>query len=214
LHERSVVHRDLKPENLLFDSRGYVKLVDFGFAKVIDHRSWTLCGTPDYLAPEIIANEGHNKAIDWWCIGVLTYEMLAGEAPFAADSQVEVYRKVIKGKYRHLDSPSLRRSPLSQDFVARLLVQNPAHRNGCLKGGTADVLEHGFFKNINWTALREQSLNMPYVPKLKSPTDTSHFEEYESSLGNVAQWDSVLKGQEEAIAKMDAVFGKGTAPDK
>jgi serine/threonine protein kinase len=89
LHERYICHRDLKPENLLFDNEGYLKLVDMGFAKVVRERTWTLCGTPEYLAPEIIGNKGHNSAVDWWTLGVLLFEMVSGYPPFAGTDQMD-----------------------------------------------------------------------------------------------------------------------------
>lgn len=78
LHNKNIVYRDLKPENILIGSDGYLKLTDFGFAKYCDSRTYTLCGTPEYLAPEILLNKGHGKPVDWWCLGILIYEMLAG----------------------------------------------------------------------------------------------------------------------------------------
>ena len=88
MHDLSIVYRDLKPENLLFDAEGYMKVVDFGFTKKITDRTWTLCGTPEYLAPEIITNKGHNLAVDWWAFGILIFEMLVGQPPFCADECV------------------------------------------------------------------------------------------------------------------------------
>lgn len=100
LHGKSIVYRDLKPENIIFDAKGHVRITDFGFAKELSDRTWTLCGTPEYLAPEIIQSRGYNKAVDYWAYGILLYEMLAGHPPFYSDNPIEVYQKILDGKIR------------------------------------------------------------------------------------------------------------------
>lgn len=100
LHSKNIVYRDLKPENLLIAADGYMKLTDFGFAKFLDGRTYTLCGTPEYLAPEILLNKGHGKPVDWWTLGILIYEMLAGIDPFSDEDPMAIYQKILKGKIR------------------------------------------------------------------------------------------------------------------
>lgn len=101
LHQKKIAYRDLKPENLLIASDGHLKITDFGFAKKIQdgHRTYTLCGTPEYLAPEVIMNQGHNYGVDWWSLGVLLFEMLAGYPPFYDNNTYEIYRKITVGYY-------------------------------------------------------------------------------------------------------------------
>lgn len=84
----------------MFDKNGYLKLIDFGFAKIIEDRTWTLCGTPEYLAPEIISNRGHNLSVDWWTLGVLLFEMQAGKPPFVSENQMDIYEKIMRGNYK------------------------------------------------------------------------------------------------------------------
>jgi protein kinase X len=100
LHSKNIVYRDLKPENVLINVNGYLKLTDFGFAKIVDNKTYTLCGTPEYLAPEIILNKGHSKPVDWWTLGILMYEMLVGIDPFNDDDPMMIYQKIIKGKIK------------------------------------------------------------------------------------------------------------------
>jgi len=99
LHERKVAYRDLKPENLLIGSDGHLRITDFGFAKKIMDRSYTLCGTPEYLAPEIIMGQGHNEGVDWWALGILLYEMLSGYPPFYDANPYDIYRRIAIGYY-------------------------------------------------------------------------------------------------------------------
>ena len=174
LGARKVAHRDLKLENLLFDDKGYLKLVDFGFAKVIEDRTWTFCGTPDYLAPEIVGNKGHNRAVDWWTLGVLTYEMLHGEPPFASEDQMTTFKRISAGRYviaQHVGSSA-------RDIIRRLLLPNPAMRLGMLKGGAGDVLKHSFCSHIDVEALEARRLPPPYMPRVKDIYDTSNFDHY------------------------------------
>ena len=138
LHSLSIAYRDLKPENILLDKDGHVVITDFGFAKRIPDRTWTLCGTPDYLAPEVIQSKGHNKAVDWWALGILIYEMLAGYPPFFDENHFGIYQKILAGK---IEWPSVI-SKIARDLIRRLLVKDRTKRLGSMKGGSQDVKAH------------------------------------------------------------------------
>ena len=146
LHSLGIVHRDLKLENILVAQDGSLKLTDFGFAKHIKYRSWTLCGTPEYLAPEIILEKGHGKAVDYWALGVLFYEMLNGHSPFEAEDHLATYQKVLDGTVNY--PPAM--NPDAVDLISKLLQKDISRRYGNLREGAKDIKEHAFFKGASF----------------------------------------------------------------
>lgn len=174
LHGLSVVYRDLKPENLLITCDGNIKITDFGFAKVLEERTWTLCGTPEYLAPEIIQSKGHGLPVDWWALGVLIYEMLAGFPPFYDANPFGIYQKVLAGR---VDFPSHFKTQ-AKDIVKRFLALNRSKRFGVSGEGVNDVKRHKFYRGIDWSQLLSGGVPPPWKPSVRSADDTSMFDDY------------------------------------
>ncbi|CAD8180468.1 unnamed protein product [Paramecium pentaurelia] len=177
LHTKNIVYRDLKPENLLVQSDGYLKLTDFGFAKVVEDRTYTLCGTPEYLAPEILLNKGHSKPVDWWCLGIFIYEMLAGIDPFNDEDPMAIYQKILKGKVkfpRNFDNEA-------KSLVKHLLEQDVTKRFGNLKNGVDDIKSHKWYETLNWKDIINKKIKPQYIPVIQSDYDTSNFATYPDS---------------------------------
>jgi len=176
LHAKKIAYRDLKPENLVMDTNGYVKLVDFGLAKqLLSGKTWTLCGTPDYLAPEIILNEGHDLAVDYWALGVLIYEMVVGAPPFYAEDPMEVYEKILSGNPVY---PTFFTRNLT-DLVKKLLRPQQAKRFGNTRGGTAAVVKHKWFSSFNWAGMENFEMKAPYVPTVSGKDDITNFDQFD-----------------------------------
>jgi len=199
LHDKKIVYRDLKPENLLLDKDGYIKVCDFGFAKEVADRTFTLCGTPEYLAPEIISNIGHFQAVDWWALGILIFEMLTGDPPFCADDPMELYQQILRGAFIY---PALV-GKSAKDVISKLLVSNPAMRLGVVKRGSREIVAHAFFKMIDFAQLNKRSPKFPppYKPDVRSDFDMSNFDEIDDASCAPADpsWALPATPEEEAL---------------
>jgi serine/threonine protein kinase len=173
LHSRGIIYRDLKPENIMISHHGHVVLTDFGLSKTglvqKDARTKTRCGTPYYVAPEIILGEEYTKAVDFWSLGVVLYEMLFGVPPFYSEEAIGIYKKIVMNDYT-IDSDLI--SEECQNFIELLLAEDPKQR----LTEADDIKRHPFFAEYDWEKLKRQELTPPFIPKVYGPDDTQFFD--------------------------------------
>ncbi|XP_035276952.1 cGMP-dependent protein kinase 1 [Anguilla rostrata] len=192
LHKKGIMYRDLKPENLMLDRRGYVKLVDFGFAKELmkGDKTYSFLGTPEYMAPEIIQNQGHDFAADFWSLGILVYELLAGSPPFSSSEPQKIYAKILDGVMKF--PPYMGEG--AKSLISKLCRPRPGQRLGNTKNGIKDVRHHRWFSSINWHKLRVGQVEAPtlrlirkgpcYINFDRFPFDKTQAEEETSGWDN------------------------------
>jgi hypothetical protein len=210
LHAHGVVYRDIKPENCLLDAEGYLKICDFGFAKRLgagaEGVTYTVCGTPDFMAPEVIRGVGHGRAADLWSLGVLVYELVTGRPPFCdrGAQPAAIYAAVLAGAAPPV-LPTM--TPDMQALVTALLVPEPATRLGA--GSWADVKAHAWFSALVWNALECRQVAAPIVPKLSGLLDTRHFDAFPDNA--VALNDARDNDDEEGAAGGGSRAGRHSA---
>jgi len=200
MHRRHIVYRDLKPENVLLDSDGYPVIVDFGFSKVVTDKTYTFCGTPLYLAPEIVLSRGHDRAVDYWSLGCLIFEMLFGSTPFyeRGIDQKGLFKNIVRGKWKLPDDGS-KLSQHAMDLMFGMLQKRPTERLGCLAGGYRDVKHHEFFKEVNFNKLVKKQIKAPWVPFIEDALDISHFENFEAEDQDFTKGKKPLTADEQIV---------------
>ena len=174
LHKNNMIYRDLKPENILMDSKGHIKLSDFGLSKILsdnDEKAFTMCGTPQYLAPEIMKEEGYDKNVDWWSLGCFFYEMITGFLPFYIPKDY-LNEKVYEQKVIFPSGIN----PLAIKFIKELLVVDPNNRLGNGVNGVENIKSHEYFKDVDWNKYYNKEIEPPFIPKLDSDEDLKYFD--------------------------------------
>lgn len=196
LHKHDIIYRDLKPENILLDKYGHIKLTDFGFAKYCNDVTFTIVGTPDYIAAEIIQTKGYNKSVDWWSLGILIYEMLSGFTPFYDSNTLKTYDNILNAPLKFPMSKSFSNEVI--DLLSKLINRDLSQRLGNLQNGVEDIKSHIWFQEVNWHKMYKKNIETPYEPPIKAGHgDTSQYEYFEEDTEDMKQYGIMLNSGEE-----------------
>ena len=178
LHKKSIIYRDLRPQNILIAKSGYIKLADFGLSKKMESEmTFTMCGSPEYYSPEMIRKSGYNKSTDFWCLGIILYEMLIGCTPFIDPEPLKIYQKIIKNKVLFPKTIDVN----AKNIIKRFLTSDINNRLGCDKFGIGGIVDDNFFKGFDWKKLLYKALEPPLVPEVNGNMDTSNFKKLEDN---------------------------------
>ncbi|CAG8557120.1 10330_t:CDS:10 [Ambispora leptoticha] len=175
-HKQGIIYRDLKLDNILLTLDGHIKIADYGLCKEemwFGNTTNTFCGTPEFMAPEILLEQRYGRAVDWWAFGVLIYEMLLGQSPFRGDDEDEIFDAILEDEILY----PINMSRDSVSILQRLLTRDPERRLGSGRGDAEEIKRHPFFKGVNWDDILGKKVPPPFLPSISSPTDTSNFDE-------------------------------------
>lgn len=175
LHKNNIIYRDLKPENVLIGKDGYIKITDFGLSKqdIMDNSSAkSFVGTPEYLAPEVVEQKGHGKAVDWWSLGAIIFEMITGNPPFYSKDRKKLFENIVNVRVKFPSTISTAAAGL----LKKLFCYDPEERLGSGPNGVQNIKDDPFFKEIDWELLLAKKIKPPFIPKISSSTDTRNID--------------------------------------
>lgn len=184
MHKENIVYRDLKPENMLVDKDGYLKIIDFGLSKKIYSKTYTVCGTPHYIAPEILLGQGYDTSADVYSFGVVLYEMIVGTTPFVADSQAELFTKIVNSKVKY---------PSNIDHKVKRLLKKMLEKDPSKRITIDAIKSNSFFAQVNFAKILDKTCEPPFFPSVKSDEDTSNFKKVGTPMLNSENCPRIAK---------------------